>query len=715
VKPGRNQPCPCGSQKKYKACCGRIGPQADGADGAGGADDAGLAALLHAGRYAELENKARELLRRHPTSGLAWQVLGVALSMQGKDPLHALQRATQLLPDDPGAHSDLGNALAGARQMNAALASYRRALALDPNFAAAHSNLGNALRSLGQFDAAVASYRRALALNPDFAEAHNNLGNALLDLGQPDAAATSYQRALALNPDFAEAHNNLGNAWRDLGQLQDALSCYQRALVLSPDFPEAHHNLGNALRGLGRLDESIASYRRALGLRPAFAEAHNNLGNALLDLGQLEEAEASYRRAVAIKPDFADAHSNLGIALRMRGLAEEAEVSCRRALDINPRLAAALPVLAELHADRGQFAEAEQLLQRAIAIDPLSPEGWAGIARLKKMTSDDAGWLAQAQRIAAQRLLPRQELLLRYAIGKYFDDVGDFDQAFVNYRRANELSQQCRSRHSRAQLTQAADRIISGYRRDWVLRPRSGASTSARPVLVVGMPRSGTTLVEQIIASHPMAFGAGELPFWSAAAATVQAPALHADAGDRIIGKLADDYLRVLAELSAPAARVVDKMPANFLWLGLIHAALPSARIIHLQRNPLDTCLSIYFQHFESAYSYANDLGDLAHAYTEYRRVMAHWRAILPAGAMLEVPYEALVADQETWTRRMLEFIGLPWDARCIDFHQTIRPVMTTSRWQVRQKISSASVERWRHYEKFIGPLLELAQADARG
>jgi tetratricopeptide (TPR) repeat protein len=675
-----------------------------------------LASLLHAGRYPELERAARELLLRYPESGLAWHALGAALRMQGKDPLQALQRATQLLPDEAGVHSDLGNALAAVGQMNAALASYRRALALDPRLAAGHSNLGNALRSMGQLDAAVASYRQALALNPDFAEAHNNLGNALLDLKQPDDAVASYRRALALSPKFPEAHNNLGNALRDLGQLTDALASYQRALALSPNFPEAQHNVGNALRAVGRLDEAIASYRRALALRADFAEAHNSLGNALLDLGQLDQAEASYRRAVAIKPDFAEAYSNLAITLRVQGRAREAEASCRRALEINPRLAAVFPVLAELHADRGQFSEAEALLQRAIAIDPQSPEGWAGVARLRRMTHADADWLAQAQRLAAQPLLPRHELLLQYAIGKYFDDVGDYEQAFSHYQRANELTRQCRGRHDRQQLTQAADRIIATYDRDWVDRARPGANASALPVIVVGMPRSGTTLVEQIIASHPLAFGAGELPYWSDAAAKVQASALHADTNGSITGKLADDYLRVLASAAAqaPIERVVDKMPVNFLWLGLIHAALPNARIIHLQRNPLDTCLSIYFQHFESAYSYANDLEDLAHAYSEYLRVMDHWRASLPAGTMLEVPYEALVADQHGWTRRMLEFIGLPWDARCIEFHQTSRTVITTSRWQVRQKISATSVGRWRHYERFLGPLLGLLQPGAR-
>jgi hypothetical protein len=257
-------------------------------------------------------------------------------------------------------------------------------------------------------------------------------------------------------------------------------------------------------------------------------------------------------------------------------------------------------------------------------------------------------------------------------------------------------------------------------------------------VFIVGMPRSGTTLAEHILASHPAVFGAGELPFWSDVSALLEsrregdqgsgrAPAAFAASAEFAAAAaaagsaaFAADYLRELDELSPAALRVVDKMPANFLSLGVIHEALPNARILHLRRNPLDTCLSIYFQHFRAAHSragnpayagdltYASDLDDIAHYYVEYLRLMAHWRRVLPEHAMLDVPYEALVGDQETWSRRMLAFIGIPWDPRCLDFHETHRSVMSASKWQVRQKMSRASIERWRNYEKFVGSLRAL-------
>jgi tetratricopeptide (TPR) repeat protein len=644
---------------------GGDGPPRQGAPTAAAVGE--LALLINAGRHAELESHARLLLDRHPDAGVVWQLLGVALRMQGKDALAALQRATELLPDD----------------------------------AAAHNNLGNALGQLGHWEDAVTSYRRALALNPAFAPAYNNLGYVLRAIGRLDDAVASYQRALHINPDYAEAHHNLGDAWQALGRYDDAISSYRRALTLSPGFIEAHHNLGNAQLELGQLDDAAASYRRALALNPNFVEAHNSLGNALRSLGQLDGALTSYRTALALRPDFAAAHSNLAIALRLAGQGALAEASCRQALAIDPNLAATIAVLAELNADAGRFAEAEQLFTRAIAIAPATAEAWVGISRLRKMTSGDAAWAAQAQRIAGGSLPPRQEALLRYALGKYFDDLNDFDQAFDNYRRANQLTGRCRTRYDRQQMTQAVDLIIRTFDGAWLGRTRLDANSSARPVFIVGMMRSGTTLAEQILASHRSIHGAGELLFWNRAAA--------GGADSDMLPGLAADYLRLLQSLSAGALRVVDKMPGNFMHLGLIHAALPRAHIIHMRRNPIDTCLSIYFQHFEAFHPYATDLEDLAHYYGEYLRLMQHWRSILPAQSMLDLPYEGLVDDAELWSRKMVEFIGLPWDPQCSEFQHTRRDVITASKWQVRQAISRSSVQRWRNYERYIGPLRRLA------
>jgi len=630
---GRNDPCPCGSGKKYKACCGRL--EAAGTpppDVAQGAELGELLALMEAGRFAELEGRAQEMLTTAPQSGILWQLLAVSLGKQGKDALHALTSAARCLPGDP----------------------------------VAHLNLGNALGRLGRLPEAESSFRQALAIRPEFAEAHANLGDLLLELGRPLEALASCRRAVEIRPDFAEAHDTLGRA----------------------------------LRRLARVDDAIASFRRALEIRPRFAEARVNLANALRSIGRLDEAVAAYRQALLANPEFSAAHAELGNALRLQRRTAEAEESCGNALKIDPGSARALAVLADLRADAGRFDEAEELFRRVIEIDPDSPEAWTGIARLRRMTPADGAWLAAAQRIAERGLPPQREVPLRFAIGKYFDDINDFENAFLNYRRANDLAKQCGPGHDRDQLTRAIDLIIRSHDHGWINRARSAANASMRPVFIVGMLRSGTTLAEQILASHPAVYGAGELTFWGR----------RIDTSDAALVGDGNEYLQLLLRLSADAARVVDKFPTNFLFLGLIHAALPHARIIHMRRNPIDTCLSIYFQHFEAANTQANDLDDLAHYYREYRRLMRHWRAVLPSGAMLEVPYEGLVQDLEVWSRRMLDFIELPWDPRCLEFHRTARTVVTASRWQVRQKISTSSVGRWRNYERFVGPLKSLQE-----
>jgi hypothetical protein len=297
---------------------------------------------------------------------------------------------------------------------------------------------------------------------------------------------------------------------------------------------------------------------------------------------------------------------------------------------------------------------------------------------------------------------------MRFAIGKYFDDVKNYEQAFRSCYLANELTKKYGAVFDRPELTRQVDRILHAYGREWLSRARYHCAPSERPIFIVGMPRSGTSLAEQILAAHPAVFGAGEQPFWHEAARVFDWSAPGTGAEASMIGEFAQAYLRQLGELSADALRVVDKMPTNFKILGLIHAALPNARIIHMRRNPIDTCLSIYFQNFSVAHAYASDLEDLAHYYSEYLRLMAHWRAALPEGTILDVSYEQLVSHPEASIRKMLEFVGLPWDGRCLEFHATNRTVITASRWQVRQKISNTAVDRWRNYERFVGPLRRL-------
>jgi tetratricopeptide (TPR) repeat protein len=545
------------------------------------------------------------------------------------------------------------------------------------------------------------------------AVAQLNAANALARRGRLAEAAACYVSALALRPEFTEAHANFGELQLELGQPEMAAASCARALAINPDFAPAHHTLGNALVKLMRLDEALASFRRAVALKPDFTEAHMNLGSALRSIGHLDAAAAGYLRVLALKPEFAPAHAALAGVLRLQRRSEEAENSCRRALEIDPKSTSALVVLAELRADAGRFAQAEELHRRIISVDENALDSWAALAGMRRMTAADGEWLSAAQRLLAAPLPARRELPLRYAVGKYFDDLGDFDRAFTHYRRANLLSVQCAPPHDRARLARTVDFIIRSHDRSWMDRNQAAENASERPVFIVGMLRSGTSLAEQILASHPAVYGAGELTFFGAKTAPALANAAAAghgpDFSDAELHRLGANYLELLQRLSTGTKRVVDKFPGNFFLLGLIHAALPRARIIHMQRDPRDTCLSIYFQQFEAANTYANDLQDLAHYCGEYRRLMRHWSAILPGDVLLHVPYERLVMDTETWSRRMVDFVGLEWDARCLDFHRTERSVVTASRWQVRQAMSTSSVGRWRNYEHYLGPLAALS------
>lgn len=542
------------------------------------------------------------------------------------------------------------------------------------------------------------------------------------------------QRAAQLLPNDAEAHTNLGVALWDAARVAEAISSFQRAIRIRPNDAAAHYRLGNVLLEMGRIEEAAVSYQRAAQLAPNAPEVRYGLGNALRVLGRLDQSAAQYRRALELQPDHPEVLTQLGIALRLLGRTDEAEASLERALQLDPGRTSAILALADAFADRGRFGDAETQFRRALSTQPDLAEAWVGLARTRRMTAADADWLSGAQRVLAGPIRPREAISLHYAVGKYFDDLGQYDQAFESFRRANELTKLHSRRYEREPMAQTVGRLTELFDRGWLEAHLNRDQTSERPVLVVGMPRSGTSLIEQIIAAHPEGAGVGELMFWneasryfhiaraqsqSAAAGQSQgqsaAPAQGATAAmpppapESRLPRFASDYLQLLESLAlATATRVVDKMPSNFSYLGLIHASLPRARIVHVRRDPVDTCLSIYCQDFGAQLAYANDLEDLVHYYGQYRRLMQHWRSILPADSLLEIDYEDLVSDPASGARRLIAFIGLSWDDRCLEPHAAERSVVTMSKWQVRQRISTSAVGRWRHYAGHIAPLLSL-------
>lgn len=470
----------------------------------------------------------------------------------------------------------------------------------------------------------------------------------------------------------------------------------------------ARNNLGVALCRLGRYHEAGGQFRQAIGIKESCADAHANLGSLLRSQGRFIESEPPLRRALKLRPALRGAQIGLASTLFMLGRFPEARELLEKVLKVAPRDLDALLTFGALTAREGRFAEAETWFNRALEVDPKAANAWAGLAALRRMSAADDTWLKGALASADSGLAPLNEGNLRYAIGKYYDEIGEFAKAFRSYQRANELIKTAAEVYDRDARTRLVDDLIRTYPQETLARAERGASDSTVPVFVVGMPRSGTSLVEQIIASHPAAKGAGELEFWSYVVLKHVTSVRQEPPGEATRRKLAEGYLRVLTANSAGAARVVDKSPFNSDYLGVVHSVFPKARVIYVRRDPLDTCLSCYFQDFPPAINFKLDLADLAHFYREHHRLIEHWRSALPAGTLLDVPYEELVADQRGWTRRMLEFLDLPWDERCLSFHSTDRSVLTASYWQVRQKIYNRSIGRWRNYQKFIGPLLEL-------
>jgi tetratricopeptide (TPR) repeat protein len=506
-------------------------------------------------------------------------------------------------------------------------------------------------------------------------------------------------------PDLLHSGNKAFNE----GNFKHAVKIYRHALKLAPAEPDLLNGLGAALCRMGVYGEAEQLLRQAVAANRDSVEAHCNLGTLLRLIGNIEESEQALRRALTLRPNYVAARSSLGWTLMVLGRLRDAKARFEKVLKAAPQHADALFGLGQIAKTEGRFTEAESFFKRAFDIDGRLTGAFAALATLRKMTPADTDWLKRARELLAEsRLSPLDEAELRFSVGKYYDDVGDFDEAFRSYEAANKLVQTAALPYNRKGRDAFVDDLIRAHSKDTMAAIGEGGSDSVKPVFVLGMPRSGTSLTDQILAAHSSIKSAGELEFWYTAVRTrddeVRAGLLDATTRK----KLAEEYLHSLQTRAGEGLRIVDKTPINSDFIGTIHSVFPKARFIYLERDPIDTCLSCYFQNFVASMSYCMDLSDLAHYYKAHRRLMKHWQSVLPPESMLVVPYESLVSDQEGWTRKMIDFLELEWDARCLSFNEIERPVNTASTWQVRQKIYTQSVGRWRAYKKFVGPLKAL-------
>ncbi len=573
---------------------------------------------------------------------------------------------------------------------------------------------GIAAHRAGRLDAAAARYLAVLAACPDHADAHHLLGLVRHQTGRGDEAVALISAAIRRAPREARYHGNLARVLHAQGRLDEAEAAARRALAIDPGHLEAHNNLAGILRARGRLDEAIETLRRALARAPDYAAGHNNLGNLLKERGDYPGAIAAYRRAVALAPDYADAHYNLSVALLARGALDAAQASVERALALRPRDAAGHNNLGNIQRFRGDLDAARASYRRAIALRPDFAAAYRNLAELETFAPDDPAF-ARLERIKNRPGPPDHETIsAAFALARMYADAGDPARAFANWRAGNALRKREAARRGRSFDADAHDRfvdaLIATFTPTHFARP-AGIADGTGLVFVVGMPRSGTSLVEQILSSHRAVHGAGEraeigriaerVAHEAAAPYPAAVEALDAAA----LARHGRAYLEALRPLAPDALRMVDKMPSNVFHLGLIARILPGARVVHCRRDPRDVCLSCFAQDFAQGNEFSYDLGDLARYWRGYERLAAHWRRALPLET-IELRYEALVADPEGESRRLVDFLGLDWDPACLDFHKTRRVVRTSSSVQVRRPVFADSVGRWRAFARELAPLL---------
>jgi tetratricopeptide (TPR) repeat protein len=703
--------------------------------------------LQEQGQWEESEPLLREVVRLQSRFAEGQHLLGRALLKRDRpgEAIVYLQEAVRLKPGLPGLHADLGEAYQRMGDLDASLAYFladrpepraarkppaatsenppsQPALA-QPGSAeqagspASSSPPGVLLREQGRLDEALAVLEQAVTQEPESARLRYELARTWKAKNDGDKAIVEYREAVRLDPDFAEAYLALGMAVGDQGRMTEAVTAFQHALRIKPDCLEAYLNLGKAYREQGDRDRSVAYLQHALHLCPNLFDAYHKLALTLADQGKLEEAVAAYREVLRLKPDFVPGISQLGGLLLQLGQADEGHRLSRQALELVPHDAENHCQYGRSLVSLGRLEEGKTHFLEALACRPEHAEAYFLLARDHNYQFTDAELNRIRDLLVRQEIPLLDRINLHFALARAFDRAKSFDEAFYHCDQANACRRELFRRQGNAfrpeVQTRFVDRSIATFDKAYFERVRSFGSDSDLPIFIVGMPRSGSTLVEQILASHPAVFGAGEtanlsrliedLPAELASAAPV--PECLVSMDEVSARRLADGYIERLKRVGGDKQRVTDKMLANVQHLGLIATLVPRAQIIHCRRDPLDVCWSCHFQNFHDV-NFACDFQALAIYYREYQRLMAHWQAVLPM-PIYEVSYEQLVDDAERISRELIAFCRLPWDDACLRFNEAKRLIRTASDIQVRQPILRKAVGYWKNYERHLGPLLK--------
>jgi len=668
------------------------------------------------GNLQQADQTLRQILQAQPKHAPALHLLGIIAHQSGNTELatQLITQAIDIRPDVALFHSNLGEMCRMLGRLDEAISYGEKAVALDPGNASAHSNLGIAWYDKDDLDRAEACQKKALGIHPSLIAALNNMGSICRNRKELEAAEDYYRKVLVIAPQHLESMNNLGAVLTEREQPEKSVELIQQALNLHPDYADAHHNIAIAWLVLEQEDKAESAFNRELQLRPSAPEPYQGLAQLHLSRKNLAEAEQMAGKALALAPGKAEIHSILGDIHTQAGFPDKAEADYARALEIDAKLESAYLGKGHLLMEQGQMDEAKTSFRRALELNPDSIGAKLALVQSGKIKEGDehmASLMQEAEKLDS--MLETKAMSLHFALGKGFDDTKQYDKAFPHFLEG------CRLRRKRIEYStegndQYGRNIRAYFSRENIDQLRGEACSSDLPIFVLGMPRSGTTLTEQIIASHPDVHGAGELPDLLDIAANPRGNGTS-DYPQSLVGItqaelriMGERYVTGLKERNPEAARITDKMPANFNCLGLVHLMLPNAKIIHIRRNPVDTCLSNFTKMFgHKAQPQSYDLAEIGLYYRNYARLMEHWREVLPEGSFYEVQYEELVADNENQAHALIDYCGLEWNDACLDFHKTKRIVRTASITQVRQPIYNTSVERWRKYEVHLEPLLE--------
>ena len=675
--------------------------------------------LYSQGKYAQAEKVCRQLLAARPNYPDAHNILGVSLNA-------------------------LGRADEGIEEL-------RKAIELAPDSASIHANLGEVLRQCGRKEEAAEALEQAIKLEPNNAQAQNNLGITWFEHGKIGRAIESYRKAIELRPDMAEAHNNLGNALRMIGDKEGAIQAYQDALTHRERYPEAYNNLGTLLQAQDKLEEAEHALRKAIQQNPRYVEAHNNLASVYV--AQQKDVEALRVLGDALKSAPTNVQTLLITArIQLRRSAQlAAEQASRAALKQDPENVEALTVLGQVLHETDRYDEALEMLERAVKANPNNPEAlnfygvtlksmgrldearehildalrrnhmmygaYANLSDLVDFSKDEGAELfgrMDAIFGAARNPEAGHLLALHFAYAKALDDRGEHERALEHYITGGRMKRAQLS-YNEEETHGFFDGIRAAFPKEVFEDRKFQGISDDRPVFIVGMPRSGSTLAEQILSSHPDVYGAGEVKYLSVALGRLRDrfPSLPkypemmtkiTPAQLEIAGK---NYQQAITQGAGDAKRITDKLLTNYFFLGLINLLFPNAKVIHTRRDPVDTCLSGFTKLFKDDMPHSYDLAELGRYYGKYRELMEHWETVLPEGFMTTVVYEDVVADTEKEARRLIKFLGLPWNDKCVDFHKSNRPVKTASVAQVRKPIYKTSVKRWKKYGDGLQPLVD--------